>query len=238
MRKGTLDRLLEFMPLFIAGIITIIVIAFILNYVAEKRRREFWMSFASAHGLVFSPDKLSNLEERFPHFELFRRGSNQYGKNFLTGPWHGLSLTLFDYHYQVTSGSGDSRRTRHYHFTVILLKPDFPLKSLAIRPQGFLDKIAAVFGWEDIGFESAEFSKRYHISASERRWAYDVITPRNMELLLAQDECTLEMDSQHLLLPLTGLSERESILSGLALGTEFLEKIPNYARTPTNLQTN
>lgn len=91
---------------------------------------------------------------------------------------------------------------------------------------------------KDIGFESAEFSKRYHVSATERRWAYDVITPRTMELLLAQDQCTLEMDSQHLMIPLTGKCERESILSGLALGTAFLDKIPDYVRKSVNQPIN
>jgi len=174
------------------------------------------------------------MHEELPVFGLFRRGSNRYAQKFLTGRWQEHDLTLCDYHYQVTSGSGKSRRTTHYHYPVILLRPDFPLRPLQIRPEGLWDRLTSMFGWDDIDFESAEFSQRFHLSAPDRRWAYDVVTPRTMEFLMAEpEEWTLTMGDAQLMVPLRGWCGSERILQGLAAGTGLLEKIPRFAREGT-----
>ena len=43
---------------------------------------------------------------------------------------------------------------------------------------------AGAFGFDDIDFESAEFSKRFYVKSPDKRFAYDVVHPRMMEFLL------------------------------------------------------
>jgi hypothetical protein len=56
---------------------------------------------------------------------------------------------------------------------------------LFVRPEGIWDKITEFIGFDDIDFESAEFSRKFYVKAEDKRWAYDVIHPRVMEFLLA-----------------------------------------------------
>ena len=57
---------------------------------------------------------------------------------------------------------------------------------LLIRPEGFFDKVAGAFGFDDIDFESEEFSRAFFVKSSDKRFAYDVLHPRMLELLMAE----------------------------------------------------
>ena len=45
-------------------------------------------------------------------------------------------------------------------------------------------------------FESAEFSRRFHVSSPDKRFAYDVIDPRMMEFLLRGDPPTVDIENR------------------------------------------
>jgi hypothetical protein len=220
-----------FIPLFIILFIGLAIYSSVMAKKRAEERRQHLAAFGAEYGLRFSPEPCGGMEDELPGFGLFQSGSNRYAQNFLTGRWQEHGLTVFDYHYQVTSGSGKNRRTTHYYYTVLLLQPDFPLRPLQIRPEGLWDRLTSMFGWDDIDFESAEFSRRFHVSAPDRRWAYDVITPRTMEFLLAESEnWALQMDDTQLMVPLRGWCGSARILEGLAVGTGLLERIPRFAR--------
>jgi hypothetical protein len=40
-------------------------------------------------------------------------------------------------------------------------------------------------GLDDIDFESTEFSQKFRVKSPDRRWAYDVVHQKTMELMLA-----------------------------------------------------
>jgi hypothetical protein len=162
--------------------------------------------------------------------DFFRRGSNRYGENFLTGPAAGHYLTAFDYHYQTSSGSGKDRRTQHHRFTVVMLQPGFPLKPLNIRGEHLFDGLAAAPGWDDIDFESAEFSRKYHVSSPDRRWAFDVITARNMAFLLDRDAGTMHLDHVGVMMPPGKVGDPAEILPACQTAAGLLDGIPGYAR--------
>jgi hypothetical protein len=67
-----------------------------------------------------------------------------------------------------------------------------PLKPLFIRPEGFFDKVTEFVGLDDIDFESAEFSQKFFVKAPDRRWAYDVLHQKTMELMLAYPRFYIE----------------------------------------------
>ncbi len=218
------------MELFIPLFIIIVVVLMVAGHQQAKARRALLAAWASEHGLQFEESRRRDVDEQFPGFELFRRGSGRYGENFMTGSWESCHLTIFEYHYQTSSGSGKNRRTQHHRYTVIMLQPPFPLKPLSIRPEGWWDKVTAAFGWDDIDFESAEFSRRFHVGAPDRRWAFDVLTPRNMEFLMAHESIALHMDDRHLMIPLRGRIEPPAILEAIATGIAVLDGIPTFAR--------
>src|SRR5204862_1433100 len=94
--------------------------------------------------------------------------------------------TAGDFTYKETSGSGKDERTTTYEFSYLLIRlPYGNVPDLLIRPEGFFDKLAAMIGFSDINFESAEFSRRFLVKSSDKKFAYDVIDPRMMDFLLA-----------------------------------------------------
>ena len=105
-----------------------------------------------------------------------------YGSVTLFG--QGCDLVAGDFRYKVTSGSGKNRSTSTYHFSYLIIHLPWRASPLLIRPEGVFDKIKGAFGFDDIDFESAEFSRKFYVKSDDKRFAYDVLHPRMMELLL------------------------------------------------------
>jgi len=99
-----------------------------------------------------------------------------------------------DYHYQTTSSDGKTTTTYDHYFSYMLIDlPYHSLPDLRIRREGMFDHLASAFGFSDINFESAEFSKQFHVKSADKRFAYDVIYPAMMEFLLAEEPPTIEI---------------------------------------------
>ncbi len=180
-------------------VVAVIGVAAYLSHLAEKKRREGLAAVARGLGLRFSADRRRNHARRFDHFEIFTRGKDRYAHNTLEGelelgPWS-CAVRAGDYHYITESTDSDGRTSttthRFSYFLVHLPFDDTP--TLTIRREGVFDKLAASFGFDDIDFESAEFSRKFHVKSSDKRFAYDVIHPRMMELLLKANPPRLEI---------------------------------------------
>ena len=173
----------------IIGIALVATIAY-FSWLAEKKRREEMTALAAQLGLRFSAADDHSHDDEYAQFEIFRRGHSRVARNTLSG-----SLQLFeqdcrllagDFRYKVTSGTGKNRRTTTYRFSYLIAHPPWQTPALLIRPEGVFDKIKGVFGFDDIDFESAEFSRKFYVKSSDKRFAYDVLHPRMMEFLLAE----------------------------------------------------
>jgi hypothetical protein len=219
-----------FIVLFVIAFIAFAIFSIVQANKRARERREALQQFASENGWSFDPGTSRTIDDEFRDIGLFRRGSNRYGENFITGEHNGCGLLMFDYHFQTESGSGKNRRTQHHRYGIVMLRPPFPLKSLDIRPEGLWDKLTSAFGWDDIDFESAEFSRRYHVSGPDRRWAFDVVTPRTMELLLSREKVTLSMSSTHLMYAAAGRLTPDHLREAMALCAAVLDGIPAFAR--------
>jgi len=100
-----------------------------------------------------------------------------------------------DFEYKVTSSNGKSTTTTTYRFSYLIVHLPFRhVPDLLIRREGMFDKLAGAFGFEDIDFESAEFSKRFFVKSSDKRFAYDVIDARMMEWLLSGTPPTIDLE--------------------------------------------
>lgn len=176
-------------PLFLIPlVIAIVIVAAYLSWAAQKKRREELTALAQELGWSFDPSHDHSHDERFGQFEIFRRGHSRSAYNTLRGRIQSLqtdcAVTMGDYTYKITSGSGKDRRTRTYRFSYVIVQLPFFTPELLVRPEGVFDKLAGAFGFDDIDFESVEFSKRFYVKSSNKRFAYDVIDPRMMEFLL------------------------------------------------------
>ena len=196
MAMGGPPAIVQFLPvLFVAFFILVIGLA-IYGYFQKQQRQKDLASWSAGHGLTFNPGSDGSFGGRFPAFGCLHYGDNRYAYDVMQGTWQSHYVLAFDYHYETYSTNEKGERQTHHHcFSAAILTSTVPLKPLLIRPEGFLDKVKAFLGFDDINFESAEFSRRFFVQAPDKRWAYDVIHPLTMEFLLAQPAVSLQFDA-------------------------------------------
>ena len=182
-------------PLIIVGVIALIVVVGVLGYISARKRREAMAALAARLGLRFDPNKNEYLALRYGFLDKLRSGSNRYAFNILSGNHRGHDVTAFDYHYETHSSDSKGRRQTHHHyfsFFILRLPASFP--ELVIGREGFFSKIAQAFGYDDIDFESHEFSRKFCVRSADKKFAYDVCNARMIEYLLSNTDLTIEID--------------------------------------------
>ncbi|UCG59538.1 MAG: hypothetical protein JSU70_08485, partial [Phycisphaerales bacterium] len=144
-------------PLVIVGVIAFIAVIGIFAYLAAKKRREAMAALAAKLGLRFHPGKSRDLARRYRFLDKLRHGSNRYAYNILSGNYQGHDVMVFDYHYKTGSG----KNTHHHYFSFFILRLPASFPELKIGSEGFFSKIAQAVGYDDIDFESHEFSRKF-----------------------------------------------------------------------------
>jgi len=184
--------------LLIIAVVALVAWGAYLMHLAEKKRREEFLALANELGWRFNPARDSSHDDEYAHFELFRRGHSRVAFNTLSGSveidGRTFNAKAGDFRYKVTSGSGKNRRTTTHTFSYLIFHLPFATPELLIRPEGFFDKIAGALGFDDIDFESEKFSREFHVKGSDRKFAYDVVHPRMMELLLAKRPPAIDVE--------------------------------------------
>jgi hypothetical protein len=172
----------------------VVAVAYFSHVAAEKRRSEL-LALSHELGLEFDPGK-GEPEGPQALFGCFKRGHSRRMMNTMRG-----ELELFaqrcpcvagDYEYKVTSSNGKTTSTRVYRFSYALVRIPWGVPGLLLRREHLLDKLAGAIGFEDIDFESEEFSRRFHVKCAQKKFAYDVIHPRAMEFLIGANAPPLE----------------------------------------------
>lgn len=211
--------------LFIALFVGVICVAIWL----DRKRVEALANAAAALGLSFTPARDRQLARDHEHLRGLHEGENRYAFDVMTGSHEGRSVTLFDFHYETrsTDSKGNSSTTNHYRHVVLLhLERSFP--ALVLSPEGLFSKIAQAFGYDDIDFESHEFSRRYCVRSPDKRFAYDFCNPAMIEFLLAESGASLELSGDVLAFVREGRMEPERIASELAFAGAIRDRMPAY----------
>ena len=162
----------------------------IVGYLSALKRREAMMAVATKLGLSFYPRRSRDIARRYRFLNKLRRGSNRYAFNILSGNYQGYDVILFDYHYRTGSG----KNTHHHYFSAFILHLTASFPELVIGPEGFFSKIAQAVGYDDIDFESHEFSRKFCVRCPNKKFAYDVCNARMIEYLLANSDLTIEIE--------------------------------------------
>lgn len=197
-----------------------------------RKRRELLAAWANKAGLTFDEGRDGRFRDRFPAFSVLRSGEqNRYAYNIMTGAWRDRPLTAFDYHYETTStDSKGNRHTTSHTLSAVILGSGIVLDTLSIRPEGLLDRLGSLLGFEDINFESAEFSRRFRVGAERRKWAFDVLHPRAIEFLLAQPPFSLQMDRAQVIVWNGRVWSPDDLLRHIAIAEGLLDRLPDYVK--------
>src|SRR5580658_3495703 len=179
-----------------AAVVILIVAGSIYGAIQAQKRREGLAELARRVNLNFNPAPDYELAERFGFLTKLAHGDNRYCYNVLSGTYQGDDVLAFDYHYQVTTHDKNGSHTTHYRFSFFILQMTTTFPDLTIRRENFFLKIAEVFGYQDIKFESAEFSKTFLVRSPDKKFAYDVCNAKMMEYLLANRDLSIEFENE------------------------------------------
>jgi len=216
-------------PLLFALFIALVIGSAIYGYIQAQKRREAMAALARSLGLGFNPAKDWDMEDRFTGFACLREGSQRYAYNTLHGTIRQREVCAFDYHYETYSHDSKGRRQTHHHrFSAVILDAGLPLKPLFIRPEGLLDKVTEFFGFDDIDFESSEFSRKFYVKSPDRQWAFDVIHQATMEFLLRRPRFSLEFQGRQVIAYHSSTFAVEEFPAAIAVIEGVLERLPEY----------
>ncbi len=209
-----------------------LVVAFgIYAYHQNQKRLAALREWANSRQFTFDEAHDSTFEDRFAEFECFREGKKRYAYNILEGTYRNFPVTAFEYHNETYSKDKDGKeQTHHHYFSAVIIETGLPLKPLWIRPENIFDKVGEFMGFDDIDFESAEFSRKFHVSSPDRRWAFDILHQKAMEFLLAAPRLSLEMQTQRILVRGSGCFDADDYQAALDTAVGLMEMLPDSVR--------
>ncbi|MGZ0706775.1 hypothetical protein ACWPKO_00370 [Coraliomargarita sp. W4R53] len=214
--------------LFIGFIILVGVIAYV-GYLQAKKRREALERIAQELNFQFYPKKDSSFARRYGFLDHMDDGSRRYVFNRISGEIEGNEVNAFDYHYETYSRDSKGRRsTNHHYYSIFTLSLPARFPELNIEREGFFSKIGQALGFDDIDFESLEFSKRYKVKSSDKKFAYDFCNAQMIDYLLQQQDLIIEVDGHTLALTFKGKLSIQAIRPNLDRLLRIRSLMPGY----------
>ena len=197
-------------------------------YAGKKRRTE--MGFpAEQLGFKFNHERNYQIAEQYAFLDQLRQGSNRYAHNMMSGTYQGHEISVFDYHYEIESTDSDGdRTTTHHHFSFFILTVAKFFPELTIAKERFFPKIAHAVGFDDIDFESHEFSKMFVVRSKDKKFACDFCNAQMIDYLLEHPNINIELDQNSLALAFDRCLKVEEIEEHLQQLIKIRSLMPDY----------
>ena len=197
-----------------------------------KKRLAALQAVAAELGLLFDPTQDPDHDERFKQFAIFQIGDTRRAYNTMQGELAiggaDRAVITGDFKYTVTSSNGKQTTRTTYHLSYLLVQLEHAVPELIIRRENFFDKIKAFLGFDDIDFESAEFSKRFAVKSTDKRFAWDLIDPRMIEWLLDTDCPAIELDGDWMCMVDRSRWKPEDYRGKIVLADAFMNHWPEH----------
>src|SRR5215472_14165880 len=215
------------MPVLVVAVLVLIVIGTIYSMIQARKRLEALNELALRLGLNFSAAEDYRLAEQYGFLKQLAQGENRYARNLLSGTYQNHEVLAFDYHYEThTTDSKGHQQTQDHWFSFFILTLPAVFPDLTIRRENLFTKIAEAFGYQDINFESAEFSKAFNVQSPDKKFAYDVCSSKMMEYLLANRDLSIEIENNVLALAFNTRLSAEQIEFNLQRLIEIRSRLP------------
>jgi hypothetical protein len=201
----------------------------IYNRKMEEKLRLELAALAERLGLQFNPEKDYGMPQNFPEINPFHSGDNRYASHCLFGLMSGYNVKAFHYHYETesTNSKGETETTHHQYSCFVLQLPrSFP--ALNVSPENIFSKVAQAFGYDDIDFESKEFSDAFCVRSPDKKFAYDVCNPQMIDYLLNERDLAIEVRGEWLALVLSGSVPPAEMERNLGRLVEVRQHWPAY----------
>lgn len=211
------------------GLVGLVVVLIVVGSKMAKKRRAALAAAAGRLGFSYDPEKNRALGQEYNFLNALRQGDDRYAFDIMRGSHQGQEALVFGYHYetQSTDSQGNRTTTSHYLNVFTLAFPKaFP--EMTIAREGFFSKVAQAFGYDDIDFESHEFSRIFCVRSKDKKFAYAICHPLAMEFLLANQDLNIEIEGDKLGFIFSGRLKPEDIERNLSRLLEFRQLVPEY----------
>lgn len=218
--------------LTVVGIGGLLALAIYYGAVMERRHREMLQRITvRLDARYYKEDPFDLAARHEDRFATLRQGSNRYAEHVIHGDHECGALWLFEHHHETYSHSKNGRQTHHHRRTFALFESDIVFHAMEVRPEGFFDKVKAAFGFDDIDFESAEFSKNWFVRSADRKFAFDVFHPEMIEFFLRVRSLYLHSAGPFVMFEMgSGTLDEQRVATTLRHATGFFERLPRYLR--------
>lgn len=217
-----------FLFLAVFAVIGLAITVMVWAYKKNKARIASLAALAASEGWEFSAQDRFGLAERWPGTP-FGEGYARRAEHVVTGTHDGLPLVAFDYSYKEDSTDSEGRSsTTTYHYAVVALAMPCWLPELHLAPEGLFSRLGNLLGFEDIELESEEFNRRYRVRCPDPKFACDVLSPRTMEFLLANDTVPFRLVGSDAVAYELGVLEPYRILRSAHVLTGVVRGIPSF----------
>ena len=219
------------MPFVFVAVVVLVIVGAIFSAIAQRKRREGLFEMAQRLNLDFRASQDFGIPGRFGFLKQLAQGDDRYAANVLSGKYQQNEILAFDYHYATyhTDKNGTHKDDHWFSFFILTLPAVFP--DLTIRRENFLTRVAEVFGYQDIKFESAEFSRAFNVRSPDKKFAYDVCNSKMMEYLLANRDLSIEIENEVMALAFNTRLSVEQIEFNLQRLVEIRSRLPDYLFT-------
>ena len=219
------------LPFVFVAVVVIVIIGAIFSAIAQRKRREELFELAQRLSLDFRASQDFGIPGRFGFLKQLAQGDDRYAANVLSGNYQQNDILAFDYHYATyhTDKNGTHKDDHWFSFFILTMPAVFP--DLTIRRENFFTKVAEVFGYQDIKFESAEFSRAFNVRSPDKKFAYDVCNAKMMEYLLANRDLSIEIENEVIALAFNTRLSVEQIEFNLQRLVEIRSRLPDYLFT-------
>lgn len=204
--------------------IALAVVAIGIAWYFSSARRKKLTAWAASRGLRFDPRADGSFDDRYSAFKCLSIGHSRSARNVAEGTHDGRAIVAFDYRYVI--GHGKHRQV--HNLSAIVLSSAIPLRPLQIRSENVFDKVGEFFGANDIDFESAEFSRAFHVKSPDKRWAYDVLHQRTIEFLLSMPQFSIQFGGQEMIVWRNRRFRPEVFDQAIAVAEGILDRLPGY----------
>ncbi|GAG15661.1 unnamed protein product, partial [marine sediment metagenome] len=112
----------------------------------------------------------------------------------------------------------------------LVIQSLLPLEPLYLRPENIFDRVTDFFGYDDIDFESAEFSRQFFVKARDKRWAYDILHQRMIEYLLEAPKFHIQFDAREIMTWRNKRFSEQDFDDAFTLIQGTLSRLPEYVK--------
>lgn len=211
----------------VLAVLAVVIAVIVLTHLAAKKRREMFAQFAHANGWTWISED-NSFADRWTG-EPFGQGDHRRAQNVIQGLRDGRPIVAFDYSYQThtTDGRGQRSTTTH-HYGMCATSMPTRVPRLQVIRENMATRIGRALGIDDIDFESEDFNRKFRVSCPDRKFASDVLHPRQLALLLHKGFADWRMEGSDLLCWAKVDHTPAQVLESLRLLDEILDGIPSF----------